>query len=126
MPCPERSTLTLWDLVKRHAGAANAAVARDLYFAGPEARATLPEALREGVEASARAIEHGRPHRMGGHHQPVQDTTAPRGKVMLLQLANDDTADFRWGDTGALFVWIAIEDLARGDFSRVEWFTENT
>jgi hypothetical protein len=126
VPCPQRTELTLWDLVKRHAGGANAAVARDLYFAGPAARAALPEALREGVEASARAIKHNRPHRMGGHHQPVQDTTAPLGKVMLLQLANDDTTDFRWGDTGALFVWIGIEDLARGDFSRVKWFTENT
>ncbi|MBA4009927.1 MAG: hypothetical protein C0486_14245 [Erythrobacter sp.] len=126
VPCPEWSTLTLWDLVKRHAGGANAAVARDLYFAGPETRATLPSDLREGVEASARAIRHDRPHRMGGYHQPVQETFARPGKVMLLQMPNDDTTGMRWGDSGALFAWIGIEDLARGDFSRVEWWTENT
>lgn len=126
VPCPQRSALSLWDLVKRQTGGANAAVARDHYFAGAETRAALPGALREGVEASARAIEHDRPHRMGGHHQPVQESTAPRGKVMLLQMPNDDTAGMRWGDSGALFAWIGIEELARGDFSRVECWTENT
>jgi hypothetical protein len=124
--CPEKSTRTLWDLIKRHSGSAIMSTARDLYFAGPEERGHLPGQVRAAVEASARAIWHNRPPRMGGQFQPVQDSSTPQGKVLLLQLVNDDTTGMNWGDSGALFAWIDIDALERGDFSKIRWWTENT
>jgi hypothetical protein len=100
--------------------------ARDLYAAGPQERASLPEDLRLAVEADLRRLEDNRPHRLGGIHQAVQDSRAPEGKVLLLQLGTDDPTGFSWGDSGALFAWIDVDALAGGDFSDIEWWTENT
>ncbi len=124
--CPEKSTLTLRDIMKRQWERANLTVARDMYFAGPEERRHLPDDIRARIEASAQGYHHNRPPRMGGAFQPVQDSSAPPGKVLLLQLVNDDAAGINWGDTGALFGWIGIDALERGDFSTVDYWTENT
>ncbi len=126
LSCPEKSTLTLQNIMKRQFGRTNLRVARDMYFAGPDTRNQLPDDIRARLEASARGYRHNRPPRMGGDFQPVQDSSAPPGKVLLLQLVNDDAAGIHWGDSGALFAWIGIDALERGDFSTVDYWTENT
>ncbi|UUR08122.1 DUF1963 domain-containing protein [Sphingomonas glaciei] len=103
-----------------------AIAARDLYRAGPKARSLLPDAMRLALEADLRRLEDNRPHRLGAVYQPVQDTVAPTGSVLLLQLGTDDATGFHWGDSGALFAWIGTDALARGDFTKVVWWTENT
>lgn len=126
VPCPEYRVLTLERMVEHDRSPAVAIAARDLYGAGADERALLPEDLRLEVEADLRRLEDNRPHRLGGLHQAVQGSSAPEGKVLLLQLGTDEPTGFRWGDSGALFAWIAIDALKRGDFSGVEWWTENT
>ena len=126
VPCPEYSVVTLGKIVAHERSRSVAIAARDLYAAGPKERASLPEDLRLAVEADLRRLEDNRPHRLGGIHQDVQETGAPDGKVLLLQLGTDAPTGFSWGDSGALFAWIGIDALARGDFSDIQWWTENT
>jgi len=125
VPCPEFTTVQLKDLVERERSRCVAIAARDLYSAGPQERASLPDDMRLALEADLRRLEYNRPHRLGGIHQPVQDTIAPNGKVLLLQLGADEPTGFSWGDSGAMFAWIGIDALSRGDFSDIQWWTEN-
>lgn len=125
-PIPPRFESLLYDGVTVATGLKHPRACFNHYAEGGEARASMSEDMRLGVEARLRRLEYNRPHRLGGIHQPVQDTRAPDGKVLLLQLGEDSPAGFRWGDCGAMFAWIGIEQLSRGDFSKVEWWTENT
>ena len=124
--CPEKTTLSLSDLVSRARPQAVARAACDLYRAGERERASLPEDMRAALEADLRRLEYNRPHRLGGFHQPVQQTVAPTGNMLLLQLGTDEPTGFRWGDSGALFAWIEVDTLKHNDFSDVKWWTENT
>jgi hypothetical protein len=124
--CPDFSATRLRDLVERERARAVAAAARDLYSAGPAERASLPDEILLPLEAELRCLRYNRPHRLGGIHQAVQDTSAPPGKLLLLQLGADDPTGFNWGDSGALFAWIGLDALACGDFGHIEWWTENT
>ncbi len=124
--CPSKSTVTFGDIVARQKTRSVAIATRDLYRAGASERNLLPAELRDTVEANLRRLHCNRPHRMGGIHQPAQETIAPDGKVLLLQLGCDEPTGFHWGDSGGLFAWIDIDALERHDFSQVKWWTENT
>lgn len=126
LDCPVPGVMSLGRLMDQHRSAAVATGLRTLYRAGPAERESLPDALHQTVEADLRRLEDNRPHRMGGRHQAVQQTDAPPGKLLLLQLGNDEATGFSWGDSGALFAWIDTQALQRGDFDDIEWWTENT
>jgi uncharacterized protein YwqG len=59
-----------------------------------------------------------------GYDDPRAAALCPgaRDWVLLLQLDSDDTGEFMWGDTGMLYYWIRLKDLAEMKFDRV-WMT---
>jgi uncharacterized protein YwqG len=82
-------------------------------------------------------------HQVGGHPNPIQvadmeskcqsgfsDVSGPKGLPameesgtkdwrLLFQLDSDDDTGMMWGDSGRLYFWIRVSDLARLDFSNV-------
>lgn len=89
-------------------------------------RALVPADRIDDLAARARSLSSNRPHRMGGYHDGVQSdaVAGPQQSLLLLQLATDDGMDWCWGDAGAYYFFIRSDDLARGDFSRVEMWLE--
>ena len=73
----------------------------------------------EAVEAQARYVEPGLPHRVGGQANPVQGENDP-AQVLLFQLASDRAMGWMWGDVGALYVTMSPRDLKKHRFDRIE------
>ncbi len=92
------------------------------YYTDPDLNPLLPDAVRQEHEAWSRRITSNRPHRMGGYEEGLQHeaTEGPRSSLLLLQLASDYAMHWVWGDVGTYYFWIALTDLERHDFSRVE------
>lgn len=88
----------------------------DLYTTSPETRALIPEAAFEKVEEIARAISWGRPHRMGGLPDPLQDDVGPETPPLLFQIASDTGMNWMWGDAGTIFVHTSDNELAERRF----------
>ncbi len=81
-------------------------------------------AARIGVDEStlgSKLFESGAGHKLGGY--PYFTQTDPRGEEtrlrLFLQLDTDDDHGLMWGDCGVANFFIATEDLARADFSRL-------
>ena len=123
--CPRPTRWSLGMMLSNARQRAVASGAREVYRAGAQERASLPDDLRAALEADLRRLEYNRPHRLGGIHQSVQESRAPPGKALLLQLGDDDPTGFQWGDSGALFAWVDIDALRQCDFRNVKWWTEN-
>lgn len=96
----------------------------DLYTHDNNAPETLPRDMLETIAASARYIEPGLPHRMGGLPDLVQSDAIDQNDQLLFQLASDRAMGWMWGDVGALYVTISEGDLRKSRFEHVEAWIE--
>lgn len=110
--------------LEKHVGMAVREDILDLYTGDNKALDALPTDLIQDVEARAKYIEPGLPHRMGGLPNPVQDGSLDKGDHLLLQLGTDGAIGWMWGDVGALYVTISESNLRKDKFARVEAWIE--
>jgi uncharacterized protein YwqG len=90
------------------------------YYTDPARRTLIPDDLVAPYEAEWRRLEDNIPHRIGGYHDGVQSDAEPGPvrQLLLFQIASDRAMNWCWGDLGVYYIFIAPEDLERGDFSR--------
>lgn len=96
----------------------------DLYARGEGGRSALPAHIVEDLERRLRHIEAGRPHRMGGHPNPVHNENGAEDGPLLFQIASDQALGWGWGDLGALYVTIEVGDLRRHRYHQVHAWIE--
>nr|WP_283826023.1 DUF1963 domain-containing protein [Bradyrhizobium iriomotense] len=96
----------------------------DLYVRGDKALSQLPAHIVDDLQQRLRHVELGRPHRMGGHPNPVQHENQADDSPLLFQLASDQALGWGWGDLGALYVTIEERDLARHRFDKIHAWIE--
>lgn len=91
-------------------------------YLDPGLRGLIPADAVPGLEAHLRSLDSNRPCRMGGYSDGVQHDVAPhpQGKLLLLQMACDYALEMIWGDCGAIYAFIAPEDLAAGKFDKAD------
>ena len=92
------------------------------YYTDPQREALIPPAVLETHEPWWRQLAENRPHRMGGYHDGLQSEAriGPSKTLLLMQIASDPAMNWVWGDVGVYYFWIAPDDLAAGDFSKVK------
>jgi uncharacterized protein YwqG len=90
------------------------------YYTDPRLRRLIPPDLLATFEPHWRRLEDNMPHRMGGYHDGVQSDPepGPAKALLLFQIASDPAMNWCWGDVGAYYVFIAPDDLERGDYGR--------
>ncbi|CAI9403660.1 hypothetical protein ANOBCDAF_04463 [Pleomorphomonas sp. T1.2MG-36] len=97
----------------------------DAYVRASGTGPSVPDALLADVEARLRSIYESRPHRMGGHPRRVQPDSGPvPDGSLLFQMGSDDAMGWSWGDAGALYVTMSLQDLQQGRFDRVNAWIE--
>lgn len=96
----------------------------DLYTQDNSAPVTLSRDMLKTIEKSAKYIEPGLPHRMGGLPDPIQGGAYEKSDQLLFQMASDLALGWMWGDVGALYVTISQGDLRKGRFGCVEAWIE--
>ncbi len=60
-------------------------------------------------------------NRMLGHPDPIQLFDLLPDQALLLQVDSEDDAGMMWGDLGRLYWWMTKDELARRDFSNVQF-----
>lgn len=83
----------------------------DVYAHSPAMRDLIPSATQDKVAEIARAINWGRPHRMGGLADPLQGDIGPDASPLLFQIASDDALNWMWGDSGAIYIYTSAAEL---------------
>jgi hypothetical protein len=66
-----------------------------------------------------------RPHRMGGRRDAVQPDDHSADELLLLQIACDGAMNWWWADVGALYIFIDVESLKRGDLLKARMTLES-
>jgi uncharacterized protein YwqG len=113
--------LSILERLDHHMTSACADEAKRCYL-DQRLRGLIPPDALPGFEAHLRSLDGNRPCRMGGYSDGVQHDVGPhpQGRLLLLQMACDYNLEMIWGDCGAIYAYIAPEDLAAGKFDRAD------
>jgi uncharacterized protein YwqG len=97
-----------------------------LCYVDPARRSLVPPSATAQLEPIWRALHDNRPHRMGGYHDGLQSDAepGPTDRLLLMQFAVDDELHWTWGDNGAVYCFIAPDDLAAGRFDSARFHLE--
>ena len=90
-----------------------------LYAHSPALRDLIPADTQDKVAQIARAINWGRPHRMGGLADPLQGDIGPDDPPLLFQIASDDALNWMWGDAGAIYLRTSEAELLACKFQGI-------
>jgi len=89
-------------------------------------------AVQAQLAGRAGAKYHTPIHRLLGHPDDVQwdmhrDLEGPATDwLLLLQVDSDDAPKTDWGDTGRIYYWIRVRDLAVNNFGQTQLILQST
>lgn len=89
--------------------------------AAPDVYGTLPEKVRDDIDAKYRLASKGRWHQMFGLGSRLSGApVAHTHHHLLMQFHSDQLVNWMWGSTGVVQLWITDEDLQAQNWDAVE------